>query len=263
MDKSDVFGVQQRRLVVLDNAEIHSKLLGILKSVDNICKKENIAYMLTQGTLLGAIREKGFIPWDIEDVDIMMHRKDYNVFIAYCKKYPDDLLFFPGRDDDVYGIVPRLKFKQNPEIFAEIFLIDRVPENLIKQYFKYFILILLRGMLSLSSNIPTDNTTVAMKTKYFGMWCLRLLGRLFDRETKQNFYTKASQYFSDKDCSWVFFSNEAMQKMTVKLDKNLLNETLRVPFEDTELLVPKEWDSILKLYYGDSYMVPKRENYKM
>lgn len=246
----------------MDNKEIHSRLLDILKSVDNICEKEKISYMLTQGTLLGAIREKGFIEWDVEDADIMMHRKDFNVFMAYCKKHSDDLIFFLGRDDHVYGIVPRLKFKHNPEIFVEIFLIDLLPKNIFIRRFKFIKLIFIRGMLSLSTNISNDKTTIALKIKAFIMWCLRCLGKLFDRETKQNFYTKASQYYNEGNCGTIFFSNEAMQKMTVQLDKTLLNETLSVPFEDTKLMIPKEWDRILKFYYGDGYMVPKRENYK-
>lgn len=65
--------------------EIKSIEFSLLEEIDKICRKEKIRYSLIGGTLLGAVRHKGFIPWD-DDVDIMMPRKDYNRFIEYCKK---------------------------------------------------------------------------------------------------------------------------------------------------------------------------------
>lgn len=59
--------------------------LSLLQSIDKICKEEKLRYSLGYGTLLGAVRHKGFIPWD-DDIDIVMPRPDYNKLISYCKR---------------------------------------------------------------------------------------------------------------------------------------------------------------------------------
>jgi len=70
------------------NKEINSEQLKeleteLLSAVDKICQQENLRYSLGGGTLLGAVRHKGFIPWD-DDIDIMMPRPDYEALISYC-----------------------------------------------------------------------------------------------------------------------------------------------------------------------------------
>jgi lipopolysaccharide cholinephosphotransferase len=62
-------------------AELKAKLLEILVVADNFCRENNINYSLAGGTLLGAVRHGGFIPWD-DDIDIVMPRWDYNRFIS-------------------------------------------------------------------------------------------------------------------------------------------------------------------------------------
>lgn len=94
--------------------------LEILKKVDQVCRQYQINYFLIAGTLLGAVRHKGFIPWD-DDIDIGMLRSDYEKFIDIClhkqalgKEY---YLHCNESDEDYY--LPFIKVKKNNTTFAE------------------------------------------------------------------------------------------------------------------------------------------------
>mgnify|MGYP004533372861 FL=1 len=94
--------------------------LKILEKIDGICKKYDINYFLVGGTLLGAVRHKGFIPWD-DDIDIGMLREDYEKFINVCLKDgvlgKDYYLHCNESDNDYF--IPFIKVKKNNTTFAE------------------------------------------------------------------------------------------------------------------------------------------------
>ena len=62
------------------------RILEILGAVDKTCREHNLHYYMWAGTMIGAIRHKGFIPWD-DDLDIAMPRPDYDQLIAHCKEW--------------------------------------------------------------------------------------------------------------------------------------------------------------------------------
>ena len=74
--------------------------LEILKVVDDFCNKYDIKYSLYAGTALGAVRHKGFIPWD-DDVDIVMTRDKFEKFCEMWNKYPVDGYYFQNPNDDI------------------------------------------------------------------------------------------------------------------------------------------------------------------
>ena len=76
MSKTNV----QNRLTAGQTREMQKYLLGILLAIDKVCREHNLRYYLVAGTMLGAVRHKGFIPWD-DDADIAMPRKDYEVLV--------------------------------------------------------------------------------------------------------------------------------------------------------------------------------------
>ena len=85
-----------KQLVVLTTSDLenmHKIQLNMLIEFDKICRRNNIKYILDAGTLLGAVRHKGFIPWD-DDIDVRFKREEYEKFYEACKKDLDNEHFF-------------------------------------------------------------------------------------------------------------------------------------------------------------------------
>lgn len=73
----------------LSKEELKDSQMNILKFIDRVCKENDISYFVNYGTLLGAIRHKGFIPWD-DDIDICLYREDYDRFLNVVKELKDE-----------------------------------------------------------------------------------------------------------------------------------------------------------------------------
>ena len=138
----------QRNITTEEVKLIQKIQLDILKEVDRICKSENIRYGIDGGTLLGAIRHKGFIPWD-PDVDVIMLREDYEKFYNASLRLMNNNKYFlqEERTDSYYrwGFtkirrvdtnfvrVGQEHLKMQNGIFIDILIMDNVPDNYIKR----------------------------------------------------------------------------------------------------------------------------------
>ena len=84
--------------------ELQERILGILLAFDKVCKEHGLRYCICGGTMIGAVRHKGFIPWD-DDLDVSMPRPDYENFIAHCHEWLPEPLEFVCAEKDRKSVV--------------------------------------------------------------------------------------------------------------------------------------------------------------
>ncbi len=104
--------------------------LMLLKYFDGVCRENQLTYFLAFGTLLGAVRHKGFIPWDV-DIDVAMYRDDYEKVCKLLMAQPNPYLFFEHYSNEKIHISPHaiLRIKGTHVIFSNYSLVKHVPEN--------------------------------------------------------------------------------------------------------------------------------------
>ena len=215
-------------------------MLRMLKIVDYVCKKHEIKYFLIGGSLLGAKRHNGFIPWD-DDLDIGMTRSNYEKFVKLAvPELPNDIFFqnyqtdinYPYREmvearlRDKYSSYTRKNNKWHEGLQVDIFVYDRafLPNN-----FLIIIQNILAGLLG------DKKRAHALKfiSKYFPF------GLVY-----------ASSYLQ-KLGMWKFGTNYIKEKE--------LSELVKTKFEEMETYIPAGWDSCLKRQYGNYMQLPPIE----
>ena len=126
-------------LVTTDRKKAWNKMMEILAEIDRICRKYSIKYFADAGTLIGAARHKGFIPWD-DDIDIMMLRPDYEKFkqvaqgeltgnIKLINAYTSDVLFSISKIMDVETAIEEMEVQYPQGIFVDIWPYDDFPDG--------------------------------------------------------------------------------------------------------------------------------------
>lgn len=254
MDKEDKMNEQ---------TTIKEKAFQLLCEVDSICKKNNIRYFIYAGTLLGAVRHKGFIPWD-DDIDVVMFRSEYNRFIEACKTqlntdnyflqtiYSDPLTSNPwAKLHDVNtAFISGVRRAGTVEgINIDIFPVDNVPDN---QSIRN-----IRGNLIDKMNLIYQYRFQA-HLKNAG-WKMRLFQRtisLIPPWNEQRYkicydcYIQKYNRYHTRDV--VYLSNRKYKKKIVP--REWLSESVEVFFEGKQFPAPKEWNKVLISLYGNNYM---------
>lgn len=232
--------------------ETHAKLLALLKSFDGICKKNHINYTLHGGTLLGAARERGFIPWD-DDVDISMSRIEYDRFEEIIKKNPDFQI--------VGNIKKQFRSSGNEPIWVDIFICDYISEYKREQRLKQGFLTVLDIMLRDKNSIKISNLNKYSRKKRVAFYVIYYLGKLFSTNFKLKEYRTI---VSSKWCGnrkLVFRSNDQFNGRKDCLPKEWLESYEYLPFEDTKLQVISKYRDLLVRCYGKEYMTPVKYNH--
>ena len=155
--------------------EKHSELLRILDEFDCVCRLNGIKYSLSYGTLLGAIRHNGFIPWD-DDADLMMTREEYN-----------KLLSLPPYKSSIEIIkttfLDRVSIRQNnpKRLYVDLFLLDHMPKSSFKYKKKRALSMFLRCYFvnkKQRQNIKSNHSFFKRIPRYFVWFMCLLVGKI-------------------------------------------------------------------------------------
>lgn len=225
--------------------ETQIKLLDTMKSIHDLCVEKCIKYSLCGGSLLGAVREKGFIPWD-DDMDIVMDRENYKKFIE-CFATQSQLEIV----EDIW--VPRVVKKDDSssrKAFVDIFIFDNVPENRIVSGMKVFCVKIIQGMLKNDADYSKYSTFE--KVLVFGT---SILGKLFTLRLKKRLYSWVSQWANDEKTSCINAYNDLYKLLGLRYPAEIIKGYHLVEFEDAKFFIMDGFDTYLTMQYGD-YMTP-------
>lgn len=251
--------------------KIWSVEIDLLKDFIRVCSKHNLRYYVVDGTLLGCVRHKGFIPWD-NDVDVAMPRPDFNellklgpsefsnphffqstytengnVFMPFVK-IRDDFSTGGGYDEYMKGI--------HCGIFIDVFPFDEIPNNFMIRKLYLHTLNVIRYMSYFCCK-EFNKTGIKNKIIYkFRQMIYKYLmsspdaNKLFDIYNKSagKYWERGNKYIADLSFGY-------QEQLTwVKAD---WDDTVNMPFEDIDVIAPKNYENILIRQYGDYMEIPE------
>lgn len=241
--------------------QIRSIQLEILESVHNYCQENSITYTLWAGTLLGAIRHKGYIPWD-DDIDIAMPRPDFEKFIHGYKNesfFANDItkdskfLFTFGKVYDTNTILVENKhFKTTIGINIDIFPLDGLPSSKALRLLHSNKVMLLKHFIGLKQMKFRKGRSII---KNFLLFISKImLYPISYKKLNQNMVRLIKKYkYEESDIvanlAWGIGEKES-------IPKNILKERMFFSFEGKKFYVPKNYDVVLSRRYGDYMTLP-------
>ena len=253
----------------LTNTELQRVSLDILKEVHAYCETHHIRYSIAYGTLIGALRHKGFIPWD-DDVDIVMPRPDFERF---CQEFNSEhvRLIYYGNDKTALAAFARVVecektdyqterpwTSQQSGVWIDIFPLDGVinQEEYSRRYEKMRLLSWFVYKFRRQNHhiVPSDSfwsktKTVIAKIIGFNGWLPSVMLKRIIRIMTRYEYDTCTHY-SQMSC---------LDDGPIVFDKDGFKDTVSVDFEDTKLYAMTGYDKVLRQVYGDYMQLPPED----
>jgi len=231
--------------------------LDILIDVASFCEKNNITYFLSVGTLLGAIRHKGYIPWD-DDIDIMMPRPDYKKFLdTYNHEYykvckPEVGMFYYGKvyDSRTIKYEINLDYKKYKPLGVDIdvFPLDGIvnDQKVIDKLYKKECFLEMLWRLSNQPIFYRSNPIKAIN---------RIIPRIIGTKNLVRLIERNAQTYSYENSDYVIRMRRSPNGFTGALPKSIYEKAYG-EFEGHKFIIPKGYDEWLTRFFGNYMELP-------
>lgn len=264
--------VIEDHLVTAETKNLWAVEMDLAKKLLEVCERHNLKIWATGGTLLGAVRHKGFIPWD-DDMDFCMMRDDFDKLIDIGPQEFKEPYFFQSfyTDEHFWGGMAKIRrsntamietdYKNHKDfnrgIFIDIFILDAIPnkrEELNRQYEKVRFL---RRVLENYRLVDSKTFSFYGKLRHFLVYAYVWLNNPMRIENKiKTILSKNSIKESDYCALLEFYALEGYDNSRIKYrNKHYYDETVLLPFHDMTIPAPKGYDKLLKDLFGN-YMKP-------
>ena len=248
--------------------EIQQKLLGMVKWFHSLCSDNRLRYYILGGTMLGAVRHKGFIPWD-DDIDVGLPRKDYERLKEILKhKNGKFVLEAPlEKDDYAYSycklydtsttLIEKKRFNPKRGIYIDVFPLDGIgsDEQESKKNYK---------KIKSKINYLSTKTCALRKGRKFYKNAAIIISRILPGPSWKKTILKINSMGASRDFDESVYIGNLMGAWGYKevMKREVLGEPTEYVFEDTKLYGPADYDSYLKSLYGNYMQPPPPEKQK-
>lgn len=242
--------------------ELQKIQLSMLKDFDSVCQKHRISYQLFSGTALGAVRHKGFIPWD-DDIDVVMLREDYERFFDSASKELDSNKYYVQREFSEHWPMFFSKLRLNGTtyiekyhshdarihqgIYIDIFPCDNLSDSRLMQKLQYIASKIVIAKSLYARGYETNSTV----KKCFMQFC-----RILPTEPFKRLCIRRNDSSSLK--VHTFFGGGKKFERSIFL-REWFEQSVKMRFEDSEFPVSAHYDEMLRVMYGDYMVMPTLE----
>ena len=247
----------------LDLVQLKQIQLDILDKISSFCDSNNIRYYLVGGTLLGAVRHKGYIPWD-DDIDIAMLRKDYEEFIKQFNV--DGYKVFTYKNSDKYCF-PFAKIAKTNTLLIEpyetfsdceiginidLFPIDSISKNITLQKFTIESIKIIRFILSLRLSIPSE------KRVFYKRLLLLIIKKVVSVKMLLTLINNIAKFKEAErsELLGIFVWGYGYKEI---ISRKYFSEVIKIEFENRIYNAPIGYDGYLSHVYGDYMKLPPTE----
>ena len=237
--------------------QLQAVMLEMLKLVDKICRDNDIKYSLCSGTLLGAVRHKGFIPWD-DDLDIRMTRDNYDKFLDVWEKLRPEGYELQNKENTPNFPQSFSKIRKNNTtfiqhewekgmyntgIFIDVFPLDRIPEKILPKAF--FLCRTYKYLMYTRETLYSEESELIK-------FAMSFLMKLTSHNRRMKYRKKYIDWLKklDKDKSLKCIGIEMPSMLKVAFLPDIADDYVNLTFEDGKFMCFKKWDEYLRLMFG-------------